>query len=361
MSSLEASYWHALNIINSGNLWKFTAISGQLGGPEKVFNATEDTLINSGINPQAAARIIKGRDQLDPQIELGKITRHGIQLLTQSDPNFPALLKNIPDSPPLIYTRGDAKTLNQELIAFVGSRKLSSYGSNVIKRLVPPLCNLQVGIASGLAYGADAVSLESCLDAGGTPVAVLASSLLDSEISPKVNYRLAKRIESAGCLVSENPPGAFVGKVHFPLRNRIVSGLSLGVVVIEAGLKSGSLVTAAIALDQNKEVFAVPGPITSANSEGTNDLLKRGAICTTTSQDIAQTFGWDLQQKSLPIKFTNPHHKIIYESIVEGCNTFNGLVNQIHLSPNQILVALTELELLGSLHRAGNGVYHKGR
>lgn len=326
-----------------------------------MYQATINDLVKAGVDPHLADKITKKRQFINPELELDKILRTGVSVLTQEDTGFPDSLKTIHSSPPLIYLRGDPTLLSKELLAVVGSRKITSYGKNVVEHLVPSICDLDVGIVSGMAYGVDAAALEACISHGGKPVAVLASSLLYGEISPKANFQLAQKIEQVGCLISENPPGGFVGKMHFPLRNRIVSALSLGIVIIEAGLKSGSLGTAKIGLEQGKEIFAVPGSIFSPNSEGTLDLIKRGAKCVTSIQDIAQEFGWDVNTGQQILEFTNANHKLVIESIHQGYNTVDSIAQQTKFNSHQVLTIITELELLGALHKGGNGVYHKVR
>lgn len=361
MSTLNAAYWHALNILNIGSLWKFWEISKNFSNIQRMYEASAHELLKLGANPQAVDKLCIGRRKIDPVQEMNKITRAGIQILTRHDSDYPERLQHIHSSPPLIYVRGNAKCLKSESLAFVGSRKISSYGKNIIKQLVPSICELDVSIVSGMAYGVDAVSLETCLEHGGTPIAVLASSLSYEEIAPKAHLDLARQIEQAGCLISENPPGSFIGKMHFPLRNRIISGLSLGIVVVEAGLKSGSLITAKYGLDHGKEVFAVPGTIFSPNSEGTLELIKRGARCVTSAKDITQEFGWDTRINKNVLNLTSPVHQKIMDCLSVGYNNIDAILENTTLTSNQILSGITELEIMGALQRSGNGVYHKTR
>jgi DNA processing protein len=359
LSTISAKYWHALNLIIPQNLWKLWDLSQFLGGPEKVWNATATNFREAGLGAKLAAQIVEKRKTLNIEDEWGKLVCLGIEVLVLGQAGYPNPLGQIHSAPPIIYMRGQSQILAKKGIAVVGSRKISSYGQDVVDSLVPPLSSLDINIISGMAYGADSAALESCLDHGGTPVAVLASSLVWDEISPRPNLALARRISETGCLVSENPPGTIVNKNHFPLRNRIVSGLSLGVLVIEAAERSGSGITARLALEQNREVFAVPGSIFAPNSRGTLELIKQGAKCATSAADIAQEFGWDLGLAAGKKQSSgNPLHKIIHELLAQEAATCDALIRKIDYQPHEIIAGLTELEMSGSLRRSGNGVYH---
>jgi DNA processing protein len=359
LSTISAKYWHALNLIIPQNLWKLWDISEFLGGPEKVWTANAANFRKTGLGAKLAARIVEKRKTLNIEDEWGKLANLGIKVLVLRQTGYPNLLGQIHSAPPIIYIRGESQILTRKGIAVVGSRKISSYGQDVVDSLVPPLASLDINIISGMAFGTDSAALEACLDHGGTPVAVLASSLVWEEISPRPNLALARRIAESGCLISENPPGTIVNKNHFPLRNRIVSGLSLGVLVIEAAERSGSCITARLALEQNREVFAVPGSIFAPNSQGTLELIKQGAKCVTSAADIAQEFGWDLGLAAAKKQSSgSPLHKIIQKLLAQEPTTCDALIRKIDYQPHEIIAGLTELEIAGSLRRSGNGVYH---
>ncbi|MFH1412752.1 MAG: DNA-processing protein DprA [bacterium] len=208
-----------------------------------------------------------------------------------NDSNYPALLKQIHDPPHILYCRG---ILNPQLtkftLAVVGSRKHSPYGHQVIRKLVSELSKLGITIVSGLAFGLDALAHQTALDYHGKTIAVLGSGLDDYNIYPSENLQLAHQIiANNGCLISEYAPGTGAQKYHFPMRNRIISGMSLGTLVIEAAERSGSLITARYALEQNREVMAIPGRIDSSTSKGTNNLIKMGARPVTSIDDILET------------------------------------------------------------------------
>jgi DNA processing protein len=217
-----------------------------------------------------------------------RLAENGIRFMLETDADYPFLLKQIPDPPFALFCRGQPKAA--PTIAIVGTRNCTAYGQRVAIELARDLALAGFTIVSGLALGIDAVAHAAALDQEAVCWAVLAGGCDEPAIYPRHNLNLAKRIlEHGGCLISEFPPGTYSLKHHFALRNRIISGLSRAVVVVEAAEDSGSLITAHLALDQNRDVFAVPGPITSRLSGGTNKLLKQGAIpCTGTEDILAQ-------------------------------------------------------------------------
>ncbi len=356
-----AAYWHALNLMFEVNPYKLLPISMRIGGVEGFFKINENQLLTAGLDPSSTTRIISNRKTINPEGEWEKLQRLGIGAICFGQAGYPQKLSEIPSPPPIIYVRGNPEVLKLESMAVVGSRKLSSYGKQAILALVPPMVEHGLAITSGMAYGADAAALETCLENKGIPIAVLASSLANHEISPHGQAHLAFAIEKVGCLVSENPPGRIVQKLHFPLRNRIVSGLSSGVVVIEGATKSGSMITANLAVEQNREVFAVPGSIFSQNSAGTLDLIKRGAKCLTEFKDIATEFGWDIKAaKVLKIKrITNSLQKAICSLLAASPTSFDDIISKTQAPAGDILAALTELELSGVLKKSAGSIYAK--
>ncbi|HYC79449.1 MAG TPA: DNA-processing protein DprA [Candidatus Binatia bacterium] len=361
MSTITHSHWHALNLIFEVNPWKLLEISQKIGGPAGFFRLNENQLLEAGLDPSRVKRIISNRNSIDPAKEWEKLQQTGMQVICIDDPLYPAQLKETASAPPIIYVRGNPKLLGGQNIAVVGSRKMTSYGKQAINVFIPPLVQSGVSIVSGMAFGVDTAALESCIENGGSPIAVLASSLAYQEISPHSQKYLAEKIEQQGCLVSENPPGRLIQKLHFPLRNRLVSGLSLGVIVVEGAIGSGSLITANLALDQNREVFAIPGSIFSQNSYGSLDLIKRGAKCITEFSDIAKEFNWDVKvsKKTRMLKISDPLQKMICKILSNTSATIDIIISKTQDTPANILAALTELELNGIVKQSSNGIYAK--
>jgi DNA processing protein len=232
----------------------------------------------------------KARGDIDPEAELEALK--GSNALAFDHPDYPELLKTIYDPPPLIYFKGRKEILNKRLIAIVGTRKPTSYGLSAAGEFAKQLSLLGFVIVSGFASGIDTAAHKGAFEAGGETVAVFGCGL--DVIYPPDNIRLAEDIINSGCLISEFPPKTPTSNWTFPQRNRIISGLSRGVIVVEGSVDSGSLITAKSALDQGREVFAVPGAIESQNSKGPHWLIKQGAKLVESVEDI-------LEELNIPI------------------------------------------------------------
>lgn len=240
--------------------------------------------------------LIAGRKNIDPEKEWATFLTQGRMLLTLDDPTFPALLREIPDAPYTLYTEGNFDwTKPVPMVAIVGSRKFTAYGEQVATKLAEDLTRAGFLVVSGLAFGIDSVSHEAAIGAGGQTIAILGNGL--DQISPPSHLPLAKKIMQHGAVISEYYPRMEGNKWTFPARNRIIAGMTLGTVVIEAAEGSGSLITAQCALEYNREVFAVPGSVFSPYSIGTNALIKRGAKLVTGVQDILE----ELNEETLPL------------------------------------------------------------
>lgn len=258
-----------------------------LGSPENIFKAgAHDLLSVNGISRERVENIRKFSQWDEVEKYVGVIERKGISVVPYQDDRYPEALKNLEDAPLVLYMKGEYQTDDRFAIGVVGSRRHTPYGESVTQRLAGELSAAGFTVVSGLARGIDTLSHKSALAAGGRTIAVLGSGL--DVCYPPENRGLTERIASSGCVISEFLPGTMPNKENFPRRNRLISGLSLGILVVEATDNSGSLITAGYALEQNKEVFAVPGNITSGNSEGTNKLIKQGAKIVLKTDDIIE-------------------------------------------------------------------------
>jgi DNA processing protein len=256
-----------------------------LGSPQKIFSAPLDQLRNiEGIGPDRARNIgeFSRWDEIERQIQI--MERCGIRATGLHDQSYPAMLREIDDAPVILYMKGESHHHDRYAIAVVGSRKLTHYGASIAEVISGDLASMGFTIVSGMARGVDSLAHRAALHAGGRTLAVLGCGI--DIIYPPENKILMENIASAGCIISEFPPGTPPDKENFPRRNRMISGLSLGVVVIEATLDSGALITARYAIEQGREVFAVPGQVISKNSSGTNDLIRKGAVLTRNADDI---------------------------------------------------------------------------
>ena len=260
------------------------------GSPAAVLAARVDELEQvSGIGPKIAARIAAARDEIDADAELSLAAAHGIDVLTETNASYPRLLREIHDPPGVLFRRGTTSPQDELAIAIVGTRHATRYGLAQAERLASSLARVGFTVVSGLARGVDAAAHRGALAAGGRTIAVLASGLLN--IYPTEHAELADEIAGSGYLLSEAPPRMIPLSGAFPQRNRIISGLTLGTIVVEAPLRSGALITARHAYEQGREVFAVPGPVDSRMSRGCHALIKDGAKLVESVDDVMAEFG----------------------------------------------------------------------
>jgi DNA processing protein len=262
----------------------------RFGSPTDVLAASADELQQViGIGPKIATRIAAAHDEIDAEAELSLAAEHGIDVLTEVDPSYPRLLHEIHDPPGVLFRRGTTSPQDELAIAIVGTRHATRYGLAQAERLAGSLARVGFTVVSGLARGIDAAAHRGALSAGGRTIAVLASGLLN--IYPPEHAGLADEIVKSGHLLSEAPPRMIPMSGAFPQRNRIISGLSLGTIIVEAPLRSGALITARHAYEQGREVFAVPGPVDSRMSHGCHALIKDGAKLVETVDDVLAEFG----------------------------------------------------------------------
>lgn len=268
----------------------YRALMEQFGSATRILSAPESQLKQvDGVGPKLAARLSAARRETDPEVELALCGQYGVTPIPASDPAYPAKLLEIPDPPPMLYCQGTLEPVDQMAIAIVGSRKCTPYGLRTAERLAQSLARVGLTVVSGLARGIDAAAHRGALKAGGRTLAVLANGL--SAIYPPEHQDLAAEIKDSGAVLSEMPMRQQPLAGLFPQRNRIISGLCLGVVVVEATPRSGSLLTATHAMEQNREVFAVPGPVDSLPSKGCHRLIRDGARLVETVDDILEELG----------------------------------------------------------------------
>ena len=252
----------------------------------------------AGVGPKLAGKIARAEREVDAAAELALCRRLGVTPIAQGSASYPPLLTEIPDPPPLIYVRGTLEPVDRLAVAIVGSRKCTPYGLRIAERLATSLARVGLTVVSGLARGIDAAAHRGAMAGGGRTLAVLANGL--SRIYPPEHDQLADQVAGAGALIAESPMRQEPLAGLFPQRNRIISGLSLGVVVVEATPRSGSLSTATHATEQNREVFAVPGPVDSLASRGCHHLIRDGARLVETVDDILEELGDRVRQATPP-------------------------------------------------------------
>ena len=277
--------WMALTLtpgLGPTRIWKAMA---RLGAAERVFEASLTELEGTGMPAKSAQFVFEGKAREAAESEIKRVAEAGGVVLTPEDAGYPERLREIYDPPTVLWIRGSVELLARPGIAVVGTRQPSPYGAGMAELLSRDLANRRLTILSGMARGVDTAAHKGALDAGGKTVAVWGTGI--DVIYPKENKKLAESIVAGGgTIVSEYPLGTFPAPQNFPIRNRILSGMSVGVLVIEAAEYSGTRITARCAMEQNRDVYAVPGNVTNKNSWGPNTLIKQGAKLTATWEDV---------------------------------------------------------------------------
>jgi len=332
----------------------------EFGSPDAIFAASLTALEGQRL-PAAVAQALHSRQPLsDAAKELAKVQAVGCRLLTWDEPEYPARLREIYDPPPLLYVKGNIDLLNRHTISIVGARRPTPYGNQMAERLAKDLADRGLVITSGLARGIDASAHKGALaSAVGTTIGVLGCGV--DVVYPKENKRIFEQIEQRGAVISEFPLGTFPAPQNFPIRNRILAGMALGVVVVEGQQYSGSLITARLAMEFGREVFGVPGNVTQPSSFGPNQLIKQGAKLVTSWEDVVEELPTPVRAELMPVESV-PHEEraaLVEESLAplekplyvllsvdEACHV-DDLVEKSGLSSSEVLAALFDLELKG--------------
>lgn len=329
-----------------------------VGGAAAFWSADVDALTDIGLNEKLARDFAAWRTGFSLDVWPERLDRHGIIAVTIDQPEYPERLRQITDPPPLLFVRGNVEALRTSApLAVVGTRRLTEYGQLVVSRLVRPTAAAGATIVSGLALGVDAAAHAAALEVGGLTVAVLGSGIDPTSVAPRTNADLAENIVAAGgALVAEYPPGTTPFKDHFPARNRIIAGLSLGVLVIEAAEKSGSLITAARALDYNRDVLAVPGPIQYPNAAGPNELIRRGATPCFRPEHLLEYLQLTPQTQSTTAVALNPTATGIIKRLTRGPAALDQLQTDLNLPISAILSEISQLEISGRVCQSTDGL-----
>lgn len=356
--------WVALNAVKGLGPVRIRQLLELYETPEDIFRRSAAELTSRcGISPAIARALHDSKLFLDAEQQIRKAEQAGIQIVTLADAHYPSLLREIFAPPPVLYVRGALDIFSLPAIAVVGTRKPTQYGQSAASSLVSGLVSHNIAIISGLALGIDAGAHQSCLDSGGRTAAVLGCGV--DQLTPASNRKLGERILEHGAVVSEFPIGAPPEPYNFPRRNRIISGLASGVVVVEAGIKSGALITAQYALQQGREVFAVPGSVFSDRSEGTFRLITSGATPVRGAADIVEA----LSTMRLPAVAPSPalsgvHHEQLSGSeamVLEELDSEPLRIDQLAERTQRILSELFDillnLELKGFIRQTPGQQY----
>ncbi|NTV55138.1 MAG: DNA-protecting protein DprA [Candidatus Moranbacteria bacterium] len=363
----DSIYWHCFRKIPSIGQTRLRSLMAAFESGEEAWHADSSTLERTGMSRDTLDAIIAGRNTINPERERPILDRDDIRILLSTDKTFPTLLREAPFPISLLYVRGSFDDWNVPMVSIVGSRQHTAYGRQAAERIAEDLSRAGIVVVSGLAYGIDSVAHGATLRADGKTIAVLGNGLDDASIHPKDHLPLAKRIMESGCLISEYPPGTAAGRGTFPARNRIIAALSLGVVVVEATEKSGSLITATHALECDREVFAVPGSIFSPASTGTHRLIRDGAKLVRGIGDIleelplgghqdASTSTGEMTTKPAP-KNLSPSEEKIFSLLTHESTHVDEIIKSSHLGTSDAGSALTMLEIKGLAKNIGGMNY----
>jgi len=368
MSAEDVSNWIALNMIPGVGGATFRRLVKFFGSPGAALNASlKDLSRIRGLTPAVCQSIVEHRDSIAIEREMDLIDRHGCKVITIQDESYPVNLNAIYDPPQILYVKGDLLPTDSLAVSVVGTRSASSYGKMVAEQISNHLAARGVTVVSGMAYGIDAAAHKGSLDAGGRTIAVMGNGL--DIVYPARNVRLLEKIISSGAAISEFPMGTPPLKNNFPRRNRVISGLSLGTLVVEAPKRSGALITAYHALDQGREVFAVPGQILSEMSGGTHDLIKQGAKLVESVEDILdelpsyalQPFteeDFEIEEERMELQLST-EEKAVWKAIGSSQIHIDDISRQSALPPYKVSAALVMLELKGLVQQSAGKMFTK--
>jgi len=355
----DVRYWLGFNLVSGIGPVGVLRLLRHFGDLEPAWKANAATLRAVGLRQDGIEQLITRRSHMDLDAELDKVKAAGVHIVTWDDEGYPSLLKNIDQPPPLLYVRGSILPDDDFALAIVGTRKCKDYGMEVTRRLASELAENGITVVSGMALGIDGVAHRAALDAGGRTLAVFGCGL--DIVYPARHRDLAQRIAQSGALISDYPLGAAPDASNFPPRNRIISGLSLGTLVTEAGIKSGALITARFALDQGRETFAVPGSVFSRTSAGTNALIQRGeAKLVTCVVDILEELNLTMvsQQKEVrTIVPDTPMEETLLGYLGAEPVHLDEIVRGSGLSTATVSSTLSMMELKGMVRRVDSMSY----
>ncbi len=365
MTKEEYNYWLA-NIHNIGNR-KIESLLQYFGCAEEIFRASKDELKKFIQSSNAEVKFIKtdldaidrSKDEENIHNAYAKLKKNGIYFVSREDEHYPGKLRNIYDAPFGLYVKGRLPKEDEKILAVVGARECSSYGREVAKHIVSNVAKEGISIVSGLARGVDSYAHEGALSSGGITYGIMGCGI--DICYPKENINLYMELQKDGGIISEYAPGIKPLSGHFPMRNRIISGLSEGILVIEAREKSGSLITVDMGLEQGKDIYAIPGRITDKLSCGCNNLIKMGAKLVTTPKDILEDFLPNYEQTMDEMKKNNlileTNGKIVYACLSLQPKHFEEIAIQTGLAIDLLSEQLLLLELRGLVQQTSKNYY----
>ncbi len=354
----DRAYWVGLNLVKGIGAARFAALLTHFGTPKAAWEAPAQQLRDIGFPSPVVKSLLEVRDQVDLEQVWAQILEKDINLIVLEDDAYPMRLRQIDQPPPVLYTIGELTPQDEWAVAIVGTRKATHYGQQAAEETAAFLAQNGVTVVSGLARGIDSIAHRAALDAGGRTIAVLGSGV--DRIYPAENRNLAQTMSSRGAVISDYPLGTPPEAGNFPPRNRIIAGLSIAVVVVEAGERSGASITANYALEQGREVFAVPGNIYSPQSKGTNRLIRNGAHPLLAPEDLLEVLNLTMvteHQKARIVLPANAVEAAIFEALGHEPIHVDQIGQQAKLPIEQVSAALTMMELKGMVRQVGGMRY----
>ncbi len=351
-------FWVGFSLASGIGAARLRRLIDAFGDVERAWNAPSEHLYAVGLPRPVVDELVKTRREADLEAELARIEAGGFHLLTWEDLDYPDRLRELDAPPPVIYVSGELVAEDRFAVAVVGTRRMSSYGRRVAQELGELLGANGITVVSGLARGVDGIAHRGALDAGGRTIAVLGSGV--DRIYPPEHRRLAAEIVESGAVISEYALGVRPEAKNFPPRNRIISGLALVVVVVEAGETSGALITANFAAEQGRDVFAVPGSIHSHSSRGCHKLIQAGAQILISPQDVIEALNMDVVVRQEAIQLELPEDDVeraIFQELGEDPVHVDELGARCGLPISAVTSALAMLELKGRAQQAGGMTY----
>jgi DNA processing protein len=351
-------YWVGLNMVKGIGSVRFKALLDVLGDPESAWNASPDAWLNMGLNQKIVDSFQRVRKGVSLDQVWDRIQSLGVEVLTWDDGTYPRLLKEIDQPPPVLYVRGSFILEDDWSVAIVGTRRVTAYGRQVAEEVATTLAQNGVTVVSGLARGVDSIAHQSAISAGGRTLAVLGNGV--DVIYPPENRNLAAQIMEHGALVSDYPLGTQPDGINFPPRNRIISGLSRAVIIVEAGSTSGALITATFAAEQGRDVFAVPGNINAPQSQGTNRLIRDGAFPLLNPQDVLETLNLTMVTEHRTVRVVLPADPIearLYQLLSQEPRHVDEIRSQANMPIEKVSATLAMMELKGMVRQVGGMNY----
>jgi DNA processing protein len=351
---MDRRYWVGFNLVKGIGAVRLQGLRNHFGDLAVAWQAPTNALQAAGLNSRLAERVEQLRTSVDLDKILSRLEKQGINILTWDDENYPSRLREIDQAPPVLYVRGQITKEDSWSVAVVGTRRVSAYGRQVADDLSAFLASNGITVISGLARGIDAIAHQSALKAGGRSIAVLGCGV--DRVYPPEHVQLAERVVASGALVSDYPPGTSPDASNFPPRNRIISGLSMATVVVEAGETSGALITAQFAIDQGREVFAVPGNIFSPQSKGTNRLISQGAHPMLSENDLLDILNLTRVSEQRFVRKVLPADEIelkLLSVLTQEPLQMDEIRNQTGLPIERVSATLIMMELKGMVRQVG--------